>query len=159
MNKLEKRFQDSVRRIIDEESKNVRMPENPFETNYPGWLLVALPITAVLGILLGYSLKMNVSNISDDSIAKADTIYVPKIERDTIFNTLECRDTVYIVKYKLATKSLRVKDDVANLQSAEPIAQNGTKSDSEATKISKVPEKCTSVACDGINYYSMLAIN
>lgn len=155
MNRFEQKLQDSAQRIRESETRNLRVPENPRGSRHFQWGWVAAPVAAVLGILLGYSLKMNGGNENENYIARADTVYVPHIEHDTIINTFESRDTVYLVKYRSTVNSQRSTE---TSQQKENIAQNDTKTDSQSSNPQIEPEECTSVACDGINY-AMLVMN
>lgn len=136
MKQFEDKLQASAQRLARQENRSLHVPENPMQQKRAYWGWVATPAAAVAGLVIGMSLHLIMGSHPDAALAqRADTI--------RIFQPVH--DTLYLTQVVEKERVIEKRVPVAVLADAQLSAPKAPTQDS-------LPEECTSIRCDGINY-------
>ena len=77
MNTFEDKLQASARRLMVQDNKNLRVPQNPLKQKRTYWGWVTTPAAAVAGLIFGLSVPMFVDNEPDIKyVHDTDTVQI-----------------------------------------------------------------------------------
>ena len=131
MTQFEDKLQASALRLARQEDRNLRVPQNPMRQKRTYWGWVATPAAAVAGLVFGMSLDLFTGDRSDVSLANStDTVRIVQPVHDTLYLTQ------VVEKERIVNKHIPAPEVVK----------------AEAKDDASLPEACTSIQCDGINY-------
>ena len=141
MSNFEDKLQSSASRLRKSDNKQLSVPRSPLAPQRTYWGWIATPVAAVIGVVLGLSLPLLVSQAEDTPLVVQvhDTLHIP--------HTIT--DTVYLTQTKVVERERVVWRD---RKENNADALNPTDTPSHVP-----PATCTSVACDGINYAMLVS--